>query len=362
MKWPFGGRSMASVDLKGVHRTKAKGRYYYYAWRGGPAMKSPPGSPAFVEELAVAHASRKQGDGSKISGLCARWRSSDLWQLPPAKGGLAASTRKNWAPWLDKIEAHFGGLRVVQFDRPDIRQDIKRWRDKWKATPRTADMGKQVLSSLLSFAVDDGRLASNPCIGIKNLYTSNRSEIIWTDKDVAKLEANASREIVWALKLACLTGLRQSDLLRLSWSHVGDLSIEITTGKSSHKRTAIIPLYAELRTLLSAIPKRATTVLTNQDGHPWKSGFGSSWNKAIKAAKVSPLHFHDARGTAATKLYLAGFKMNEIAEQLAWSEDQVERIINRYVRKNALLLERIRRLDANAEGTNAVKPAVKPPA
>lgn len=54
--------------------------------------------------------------------------------------------------------------------------------------------------------------------------------------------------------------------------------------------------------------------------------------------------------------------MNEIAEQLAWSEDQVERIINRYVRKNALLLERIRRLDANAEGTNAVKPAVKPPA
>jgi integrase len=350
---------MASIDLKGVHRTKAKGRYYYYAWRGGPAMKSSPGSPAFVEELAAAHASRKQGDASKISGLCARWRSSDRWQLAPEKGGLAVTTRKNWAPWLDKIEAHFGSLRLAQFDRPAIRQDIKRWRDKWKATPRAADMGKQVLSALLSFAVDDGRLASNPCIGIKNLYVSDRSEIIWTDEDVAKLEANASDEIVWALRLACLTGLRQSDLLRLSWSHVGDLSVEITTGKSRHKRTAIIPLYTELRTLLSAIPKRATTILTNQDGQPWKSGFGSSWNKAMVATGEADLHFHDARGSFATKAYLADFSIREIAELLAWSEDKVERIINRYVKKNALLLDRIRRLDEARETRNYANPVDK---
>jgi integrase len=169
--------------------------------------------------------------------------------------------------------------------------------------------------------------------------------------------------MVWALRLACLTGLRQSDLLRLSWSHVGDLCIEITTGKSRHKRIAIIPLYAELRALLSSIPKRSTRILTNQSGQPWQSGFGSSWNKALIAAGEKNLHFHDARGSFATKAYLADFSIREIAELLAWSEDKVERIINRYVRKNALLLDRIRRLDearGTGSGTEAVKPAVKP--
>ncbi len=31
------------------------------------------------------------------------------------------------------------------------------------------------------------------------------------------------------------------------------------------------------------------------------------------------LHFHDLRGTAATKFFLAGFTVREIAETLAWS-------------------------------------------
>ena len=36
------------------------------------------------------------------------------------------------------------------------------------------------------------------------------------------------------------------------------------------------------------------------------------------------LHFHDLRGTAATKFYIAGLSIRVIAEILAWSEDQVE--------------------------------------
>jgi len=356
------------VDLSGVHKVTAKGRTYYYAWRGGPRLTAEPGSKAFVEQLAEAQASRKGGDETRISGLCIAWKRTDLWTKPQGEGGLADSTKKNWRRWVDEIQTHFGPLRIKHFDRPEIRQDIKRWRNKWKSTPRAADYAKQVLSALLSYAVEEGKLATNPCFGIPNLYSSDRSEIIWTDEDLARLAKTASPEIMWALRLAALTGLRQADLLKLSWSHVGDLAIEIRTGKSGQKRTAVVPLYAELKALLAEIPKRSTMVLTNTDGHPWKSGFSSSWNKAMKAAKEEDLHFHDARGTFATKAYLADFSVREIAELLAWSEDKVERIINRYVRKNALLLDKIRRLDEarkstaeNASGTEAVKPGVKLP-
>jgi hypothetical protein len=47
------------------------------------------------------------------------------------------------------------------------------------------------------------------------------------------------------------------------------------------------------------------------------------------------LHFNDLRGTAATKFYIAGFSMREIAETLAWEEESVEKIIRRYVGRSA---------------------------
>jgi len=58
------------------------------------------------------------------------------------------------------------------------------------------------------------------------------------------------------------------------------------------------------------------------------------------------LHFHDLRGTAATKFYIAGLSIRVIAEILAWSEDQVERIIRRYVGRAAATKEAIRQLNA----------------
>jgi hypothetical protein len=58
------------------------------------------------------------------------------------------------------------------------------------------------------------------------------------------------------------------------------------------------------------------------------------------------LHFNDLRGTAATKFYIAGFTMREIAETLAWEEESVEKIIRRYVGRSAAIKARIRKLEA----------------
>src|SRR5262252_4701998 len=116
----------------------------------------------------------------------------------------------------------------------------------------------QVLSRVLSHAVDPlGKLAGNPCEGIKQLYSGNRSEIIWTDADIAQLKKSCSADIAHAVDLAAHTGLRLGDLLRLSWSHVGENSIVIATGKSRLRREVIIPLYDALRDVIASIPKRS---------------------------------------------------------------------------------------------------------
>ena len=116
------------------------------------------------------------------------------------------------------------------------------------------------------------------------------------------------------------------------------LAIVITTGKSKHRREAIIPLYDDLRDVLKAIPRRSTTILTNSKGRPWtRDGFGSSFNKAKIGAGMGDanLHFHDLRGTAATRFYVAGLSERVIAEILGWEEETVAKIIRRYVGRAA---------------------------
>jgi hypothetical protein len=78
------------------------------------------------------------------------------------------------------------------------------------------------------------------------------------------------------------------------------------------RREAIIPLYDELRDVLARIPKRATTVLTNSKRRPWTpDGVGSSFNRAKIDAGMNDrnLNFHDLRGTAATRFYIAGLSI-----------------------------------------------------
>jgi integrase len=57
------------------------------------------------------------------------------------------------------------------------------------------------------------------------------------------------------------------------------------------------------------------------------------------------LHFHDLRGTAVTKLYVAGLNDRVIAEIMGWEEQTVEKIIRRYVGRKAATLAMIEQLN-----------------
>jgi integrase len=341
---------MVKFDLKGIAKVTAKGRTYWYAWRGGPRLRGEPGSPEFMASYNAAIEERRTPDKNRFNSVVVLYKASDDFKT------LADTTKRNWATWLDRISDYFGDLRIGQFDRPEkIRPVIRRWRSQWAAKPRTADYGMQVLSRVLSHAVDPlAKIASNPCEGIKQLYSGDRREIIWTAADIAELKHRCAPEIAHAVDLAATTGLRLSDLLRLSWSHVGEDAITITTGKSKHRREAIIPLYDELNAVLTSIPKRSTTILTSSKRRPWTAdGFGSSFNKAKIDAGMNErdLHFHDLRGTAATKFYVAGLSQRVIAEIMGWEEEYVAKIIRRYVGRAAATRAIIAQLKAAKERT-----------
>ena len=334
---------MVTLELKGLHKVRSKGKIYWYAWRGGPRLIGPPGALEFLNSYNEAIASRTTPDNDRFRSLVTLYKGSADYKK------LAASTRRNWGSWLDRIAEHFGELRIAQFNRPDkIRPIIQHWRATYADKPRTADYAMQVISRVCSYAVDPlGKLASNPCEGIKRVYTSTRADIIWTDDDIAALKAVCSHEVAFAVELAACTGLRMGDLKKLSWSHVGENAIIVTTGKSGEaRREAVIPLYGELRDLLARIPKNSPVILTNSRRRPWV-GLNCSFDKAKSKAWPDgrDLHFHDLRGTAATRFYTAGLTEREIAEIMGWEEEKVTRIIRRYVGRTAALKELIRKLD-----------------
>lgn len=344
---------MVKVVLKGVAKVTAKGRTYYYAWRGGPRLEGKPGSAEFIASFNEAIASQRTADDGKVRGLVAHYRAS------PAFKGLAPTTQKIWNRWLDKVVERFGDYRVGLFDHPEkIRPIIKRWRDTWADRPRSADYAIQVLSRVMTHAVDLDRISANPCEGIKTLYEVDRAETIWSDDDLAAFKAVASPEVWRGVLLASLTGFRAEDLRRLSWSHIGEFEITIPTSKSRGGRSAFVPLYDALRDALKEIPRRSTTVLTNEKGRPWKDGpNGSGFRDAREDALPGrDLHFHDLRGTFATRAHLAGLSNREIAELLAWDEARVDRIIRRYVGRKAIAQGMIQKLNRNAGRTGSAKP------
>lgn len=349
---------MVMVELEGLHvvRNKRTGKIYVYAWRGGPRVDAQLGSPQFMQAYNTAVAEHRVPDKTKFRAQVQLYRAS------PAFKGLAPTTRKVWGRWLDRIAAHFGNLSTAQFDRPQkIRPVIRKWLATFADRPRSYDYAKQVLSRVLSFVVDQGDIASNPCEGIKAVYETDRSEIIWTQDDIAQLRAAASPEVMFAVELAAACGLRSADIFRLAWSHIHEDAIVIKTSKSRFKREAIIPLYDELRALLKTIPRRSTIVLTNGEGKPWR-GFSSSFSTAMDRAGMADrdLHFHDLRGTAATRFYQADISVRAIAEIMGWEEDQVERIIRRYVGRQVAVQDAILKMRTRS-GTAGVKPAVKLP-
>jgi transposase len=65
----------------------------------------------------------------------------------------------------------------------------------------------------------------------------------------------------------------------------------------------------------------------------------------VKGGWNRGLQFHDLRGTACTKFYVAGLDSRVIAEIMGWEEKTVEKIIRRYVGRHAAtraVVERMR--------------------
>ncbi len=372
---------MARVRLKGLNqitKKRADGTRvtYWYAWKGGPRLPGSPGSPEFMAAYNAAVADRRAPKTDTLRSLAI------LYKQSPEFDALGETTKREWTRWLDVImddsssPLAIGGLPFDALDDRRVKAEILAWRDQWADRPRKADYAIQVLSRVLSWGMDRGLLALNAAAGIKQLYTSNRADQIWTAEEIERYAAAAkSPEVGFIVRLACLTGLRREDLASLCWSHVGDLAIVKATKKSRGKKTAVIPLLDDTKELLDEIraqqhrrhadlataaerknrpaPVRCLTVLSNTRGKPWSLDGLEHQVVDAKAEAGIDKHLHDARGTFATRLRRAGLTAAEIADILGWEEDRVQRLLAVYVDRDSIVMEIANRIRRNETATDS---------
>ena len=307
------GSQNMRIPLKGLNRVRkrlADGRAvtYYYAWKGGPRLPGKPGSPEFVDAYNKAIAERTQPPHGVLLSILQPYQASPDFQ------DLAPSTRRSYVPLIKWIEKAFGDFPLTAMTDRRSRGVFMAWRDRIavESGRRQADYAWTVLARVLSWGLDRGLVAANPCERGGRLYRASRSDKIWTEADEAAFLAKAPTHLHLPLVLALWTGQRQGDLLRLPWSAYDGIHIRLRQGKTGAR--IVIPVGAPLKSALDATPRRSTLILTSTGNRPWTSdGFRSSWRKACATAGVTGVTFHDLRGTAVTRLALAGCTEAEIA-------------------------------------------------
>lgn len=334
------------VRLKGINskrKSLADGRVvtYWYAWKGGPRLSGEPGTLEFIASYndAVKRA-RAPAKGTLISIMRAYQESGEFLNLAPR-------TRADYAKQVEKIEADFEDFPLSALSDRRTRGEFLAWRDRLAIkSKRQADYAYCVLALILSWACNRGLVPVNPCEKSGRLYRGNRADKVWTDADEAAFMTKAHDGLKLALTLALWTGQRQGDLLRLPWSAYDGAKIRLTQGKTGVR--VVVPVGAPLKAALDATKRQSPVILVNLDGKPWTpDGFRASWGKACKKAGIDGVTFHDLRGTAVTRLALAGATEAEIATITGHSLRDVKTILDSHylARDPALAESAIRKLE-----------------
>lgn len=231
--------------------------------------------------------------------------------------------------YRSRIEAH----AIGRFEHVPIvgiaKTDILRWRDELleRVAASTANSCTGAMSSAFSWFVEQGWLASNPCIGIRRAkHIARVFPWLQTSEAITRLLAECSPAIRTIVAVLVGTGLRLDEALHLRWDDV-DLDHRIITvhrgrkGTTKAGRHRRVPIFDSVLPVLQAMRlARGGNLMLWPGAKPGRALAPSTvrvpFKDAVEHAELDPaLRLHDLRHTFAS-LFLADggdiFKLSKI--------------------------------------------------
>lgn len=256
---------------------------------------------------------------------------------------LAVQTRRNYEIHSESICK--APLKTGQpFGEVDLTritpQVIARYRDKWEPDKRVGVVREmQFMSSVFSWAVEQGHMASNPAKGVRKPSTTARDRYV-TQAEMKAVQANCkgSPYLRVAMELAYLCRARASEVLAMQnrgdvkrrISGVVDEGVYVRRTKGSDSEITLwTPRLKAAINEAKALHKDVISphLLCDRRGNAITyAALRSSFVRALEAAKVEKFTFHDlkAAGISDHKNQAGGHRSARMREVYVRVPDKVE--------------------------------------
>lgn len=230
------------------------------------------------------------------------------YQASPEWKRLAPATADRYVRYLRPLMPH------AQFPAKDLtRKLVTTIRNQIVGTdkPAAANAFVRATSALYAWGMDNDWVDSNPTFRIRPLPGGHFPA--WTPSVAAQSLDVLPEHLCRLVLLALYTGQRRGDLCRLAWSNYDGAQIRLTQEKT--RTSLVIPVHPILKAAMDGWERKATTILVNARGWPWKPGTASHGMKIAidRLGLPAGWNIHGLRKLAAVNLAQAGCSAPEIA-------------------------------------------------
>ena len=243
-----------------------------------------------------------------------------------------------------------GHIKLYKLKNSDIQSLIDNLADVNKLAYKTIKNIKQILGSIMNYAVKSGYITVNPVektiIPVKN---EKKDMEVWNEFEVKKflnlLKENEPLKIYLAFSIAFLTGVRRGELCALTWKKINHFTQTITIDKSMQIDGSIkspktkngirsITLNRSLFSILVDFERfqkeceevqrdnfaQNDFILCHENGKPFLPDYLTKvFTKLIKKYDMKHIRFHDIRHTFATLMLLNHVQPKVVQEILGHS-------------------------------------------
>lgn len=288
-----------------------------------------------------------------VGQLCAHWFLKAA-SRSRQRGRLAGKLRdpKNVAIDQGRINAHIipilGKVKLNELTRANIEgfRDAVARGDTQKTTKTKARGLRRVtggegaatrtlrlLSSIMSFGVREGLLATNPVIGVEKTPDRSLERFLSTEEmralgEVLVQAENSAvpRSAIAIIRMLALSGARKGEIEKLKWSEV-DLQtgfLRLSTSKTGAK---LIPISGPMRGILEAQATHRTNewVFPDTIDKGYFLGTPKVWLKVRAMAALDDVRLHDLRHSAASFGLAGGLGLEVIGKLLGHQDVKTTR-------------------------------------
>ncbi|MFH1434945.1 MAG: site-specific integrase [Pseudomonadota bacterium] len=212
---------------------------------------------------------------------------------------------------IQHLMKHFGEKSLNEIS-PFLVEKYKAERRK-VVSPRTTNLELACLRHIFSMAIAWGLAYANPVSKVKFFKENNQRLRYLTHEEFERLVHESADHLKPFITAAFMTGMRKSELLRLSWPDIDFRNGLIYVRESKSGEGRQIPMNAVVRSTMERLKKGSSSehVFVTHRGERLKDpriGF----EQAMKRAGIKGANFHTLHHSFASHLVMAGKSLQAV--------------------------------------------------